>query len=120
MPDVYKRQDINYAADGGLYAELVQNRDFEYSSKDGSHPVSYTHLYACRIPQNSELINQTSMSADAGGHPYIASYWRDPDSDVPQYRIVWHDGQMWHSRPVSGRTTPFSLKGGGTKMIRCV
>ena len=30
-------EDINYAADGGLYAELVQNRDFEYSSKDGSH-----------------------------------------------------------------------------------
>lgn len=23
-------EDINYAADGGLYAELVQNRDFEY------------------------------------------------------------------------------------------
>ncbi|MDR2680804.1 MAG: alpha-L-arabinofuranosidase, partial [Tannerella sp.] len=27
-------EDINYAADGGLYAELVQNRDFEYSSDD--------------------------------------------------------------------------------------
>ena len=27
-------EDINYAADGGLYAELVQNRDFEYSQKD--------------------------------------------------------------------------------------
>ena len=27
-------EDISYAADGGLYAELVQNRDFEYSSKD--------------------------------------------------------------------------------------
>lgn len=27
-------EDINYAADGGLYAELVQNRDFEYSEKD--------------------------------------------------------------------------------------
>ena len=27
-------EDINYAADGGLYAELVQNRDFEYSSRD--------------------------------------------------------------------------------------
>ena len=23
-------EDINYAADGGLYAEMVQNRDFEY------------------------------------------------------------------------------------------
>lgn len=27
-------EDISYAADGGLYAELVQNRDFEYTSAD--------------------------------------------------------------------------------------
>ena len=27
-------EDISYAADGGLYAELIQNRDFEYTSKD--------------------------------------------------------------------------------------
>ena len=27
-------EDINYAADGGLYAELVQNRSFEYSPAD--------------------------------------------------------------------------------------
>ncbi len=27
-------EDISYAADGGLYAELVQNRDFEYSPAD--------------------------------------------------------------------------------------
>ena len=30
-------EDINYAADGGLYAELVQNRDFEYNEKDWSN-----------------------------------------------------------------------------------
>ncbi|MDP4185856.1 MAG: alpha-L-arabinofuranosidase C-terminal domain-containing protein, partial [Bacteroidota bacterium] len=27
-------EDINYAADGGLYAELIQNRSFEYSPTD--------------------------------------------------------------------------------------
>lgn len=27
-------EDINYSADGGLYAELVQNRDFEYQPSD--------------------------------------------------------------------------------------
>lgn len=27
-------EDISYAADGGLYAEMVQNRDFEYSEAD--------------------------------------------------------------------------------------
>lgn len=33
-------EDISRAADGGLYAELVQNRDFEYTPADrgGSHP----------------------------------------------------------------------------------
>ena len=27
-------EDINYSADGGLYAELIQNRDFEYNRND--------------------------------------------------------------------------------------
>lgn len=27
-------EDISYAADGGLYAEMVQNRDFEYTAQD--------------------------------------------------------------------------------------
>ena len=27
-------EDINYSADGGLYAELIQNRDFEYKLSD--------------------------------------------------------------------------------------
>ncbi len=27
-------EDINYSADGGLYAELIQNRDFEYNERD--------------------------------------------------------------------------------------
>ncbi|SNR80905.1 alpha-L-arabinofuranosidase C-terminal domain-containing protein [Hymenobacter mucosus] len=29
-------EDINYAADGGLYAELVQNRSFEYTPNDNA------------------------------------------------------------------------------------
>ncbi len=73
--------------------------------------------YACRIPQRSELINQTSMTTDASGHPYIATYWRDSTSQVPQYRLVWHDGREWRQQQVSQRTTPFSLSGGGTKCI---
>jgi len=33
-------EDLNYAADGGLYAELIQNRGFEYNphEKDGRDP----------------------------------------------------------------------------------
>ena len=72
---------------------------------------------AWKIPQNSELINQTSMTADSQGHPFIATYWRDQDSTVPQYRLVWHDGKQWNMSVVGERRTPFSLSGGGTKMI---
>ncbi|MFI0239447.1 alpha-L-arabinofuranosidase C-terminal domain-containing protein [Streptomyces sp. NPDC016845] len=36
-------EDINRAADGGLYAELVQNRSFEYSTADNA---AYTPLTA--------------------------------------------------------------------------
>lgn len=107
------------------------NHDLCYAcSKDGgktwqkstgeiySIPINISNAeYACRIPQNSELINQTSMSADSDGNPYIVTYWRDKDSKVPQYRLVWHDGTKWDQRQVMNRTLGFSLSGGGTKMI---
>ena len=35
-------EDINYAADGGLYAELVQNRDFEYNERDAGRWTAKT------------------------------------------------------------------------------
>lgn len=50
---------------------------------------------AWSVPQNSELINQTSMTADSSGRPYIATYWRDENDSIPQYRLVWHNGEEW-------------------------
>ncbi len=73
--------------------------------------------YACHIPQGSDLINQTSMCVDSLGDPYIATYWRDQYSKIPQYRLVWHDGLEWHSSQVAHRRTPFTLGGGGTKLL---
>lgn len=39
-------EDLNYAADGGLYAELVQNRSFEYSPTEQPdwHPLKFWEL----------------------------------------------------------------------------
>lgn len=76
-----------------------------------------TAEYAFQIPQGSELINQTSMTADEDGNPYIATYWRDADSKVPQYRLVYRDSTGWQMNQVFRRVTPFSLSGGGTKSI---
>ncbi len=38
-------EDINYAADGGLYAEMVQNRDFEYDNNE-NHKKGWGPSYA--------------------------------------------------------------------------
>ncbi len=72
---------------------------------------------AWHIPQNSELINQTSMTAEDNGNPFIATYWREAGDSVPQYRLVSHDGKGWKMEIVGHRHSPFSLSGGGTKMI---
>lgn len=91
---------------------------YKSSGERYSLPISYKNAeFACLIPQNSDLINQTSMTADEKGHPYIVTYWKDKDSDIPQYRLVWNDGNIWNVRQVVNRTTPFSLRGGGTKSI---
>ena len=67
--------------------------------------------------KKSELINQTSMVADAKGQPYIASYWREQDSDVPQFHLVSFQNGEWMHKNLGFRSTPFSLSGGGTKRI---
>lgn len=72
---------------------------------------------AWEIPQKSELINQTSMTTDPAGNPLIATYWREQNDSVPRYRLVEHDGKSWNMETVVDRKTPFSLSGGGTKMI---
>ncbi|HEX2143992.1 MAG TPA: alpha-L-arabinofuranosidase C-terminal domain-containing protein [Glycomyces sp.] len=50
-------EDINHAADGGLYAELVQNRSFEFSPADES---SYHAL-------SSWTVDGEAAVADSGG-----------------------------------------------------
>ena len=112
-PDVASNHDIAYArsVDGG--------RSWEKTNGEKYHlPITAaTAEYACRVPDHSELINQTSMCADAAGHPYIATYWRAAGTTVPQYQLVWFDGSKWSAQAVSHRVTPFSLAGGGTKKI---
>jgi hypothetical protein len=72
---------------------------------------------AARIPQQHELMNQTSMAADAHGHPLIATYWREEGTDVPQYHVVHHDGSKWRDSNVGRQTVAFRLGGAGTKGV---
>ncbi|MBP8605450.1 MAG: carbohydrate binding domain-containing protein [Phycisphaerae bacterium] len=64
-------EDINYAADGGLYAELVQNRSFEYSRGDNR---SWNALTAWQLLQSSPEAASVSVSTDAPLHPNNPHY----------------------------------------------
>ena len=92
-----------------------------WQRSDGSAyalPVTLeTAEVAWEIPQGSELINQTSMTADPQGRPCIATYWRARGDSIPQFRLVRYDGAAWSAAQVGERRTPFSLSGGGTKSI---
>ena len=112
-PDVATNHDLCYARsrDGGATWEKSNGEKYRL-------PITAENAeYVWHIPQDSELINQTGMCADKNGNPYIATYWRDRESTVPQYRLVWFDGETWHMQQVFERKTPFTLKGGGTKRI---
>lgn len=112
-PDVASNHDMAYARsrDGGVTWERSDGTPYAL-------PISAASAeYALRIPQNSELINQTSMATDQNGHPYIASYWRDAGASVPQYHVIYNTGTAWQVRALNFRKTPFSLGGQGTKRI---
>jgi len=65
-------EDINYAADGGLYAELVQNRDFEYNPADKEgKDQSWNHRKAW-VANNSSLTWQLDSVAPI--HPNNKHY----------------------------------------------
>jgi hypothetical protein len=112
-PDVATNHDVLYAYSSD------EGRSWRRSSGDAyTLPITAsTAEVAWAVPQGSELINQTSAATDARERPVIATYWRDMGSEVPQLRIVWHDGTRWRSSRVGERTLAFRLSGGGTKRI---
>ncbi|HRF69623.1 MAG TPA: alpha-L-arabinofuranosidase C-terminal domain-containing protein [Muribaculum sp.] len=49
-------EDINYGADGGLYAELIQNRDFEYAPSDRGNDKNWNSTKAWSSSAGSIVI----------------------------------------------------------------
>jgi hypothetical protein len=112
-PNVASNHDMAYARslDGGKTWQKSTGEAYQL-------PITAaTAEYAARIPQNSELINQTSITTDAAGAPYIATYWRPQGTQVPQYQLIYLKDKQWRTAQISQRTTPFSLSGVGTKKI---
>lgn len=109
--DVSTNHDLCYARskDGGATWEKSSGEVY-------SLPITATSAeYAWKIPQKSSLINQTAMTADKNGNPFIVSYWSE--NGIPQYQIVYLDKGIWKKENTDFRKTAFYLGGGGTKQI---
>lgn len=61
-------EDINHAADGGLYAELIQNRSFEYDPIDNG---SYNSLTAWENPCNLNLFVSDENPMNGNNRHYL-------------------------------------------------
>jgi hypothetical protein len=112
-PDVASNHDLCYArsTDGGK--TWLKSTGEQYTL-----PITATNAeYALKIPQKSELINQTSMFADARGKVFIAGYWRGANETGPQYHLVFKTDDSWKVSNLNFRKTTFSLSGTGTKRI---
>ena len=87
-------EDISYAADGGLYAEMVQNRDFEYTERDHKG-WSATTAWHCTRP--IEIATEHPLHAN---NAHYALLWPND--------TLWNDG--WDGMVVeAGKQYDFSM-----------
>ncbi|GGK81556.1 alpha-L-arabinofuranosidase C-terminal domain-containing protein [Streptomyces flaveus] len=119
-------EDINRAADGGLYSELVQNRSFEYSTADHA---SYTPLTSWATTGTAKAVNddgrlhernRTYLTLDGGssvtnsgyntgisvekGKVYNFSLWARADqASALTVTLADADGALAEARKVAAR-----------------
>ncbi|MFI9173501.1 alpha-L-arabinofuranosidase C-terminal domain-containing protein [Streptomyces lincolnensis] len=104
-------EDINRAADGGLYAELVQNRSFEYSTADNA---SYTPLTSWAVDGTAQVVddagrlnerNRNYLSLGAGSSVTNAGY----NTGIPLEQGKKYDFSLW-ARAARGTALAVTLQ----------
>lgn len=112
-------EDINRAADGGLYAELVQNRSFEYSTADNG---SYTPLTSWSVGGTAEVLNDSGrlnernrnyLSLGAGSSVTNSGY----NTGVRVEEGERYDFSVW-ARTESATTLTVTLKDAAGELAR--
>ncbi|MBQ9356007.1 MAG: alpha-N-arabinofuranosidase [Prevotella sp.] len=94
-------EDISYAADGGLYAELIQNRDFEYNGHDHR---DWTATTAWHSPTEITIASDNPLSPQ---NPHYALLRNDS---------LWNEG--WDGIAVeAGKQYDFSIFVQGRKQF---
>jgi hypothetical protein len=112
-PNVHTNHDMCYACskDGG---HTWQKSDGEnYTLPINAETAEVVEA----IPQGSNLINQTSMTTDAGGNPFIATYYKTPEDSCTQFRVIYRQDGQWKTSTATKRTLDFELGGLGSQSI---
>ncbi len=110
--DVATNHDICFAVshDGGVTWQKSTGETYELPITESKAEVIW------KVPQNSNLINQTSMTVGDDGNPYIATYWNNSKA-IPEYKVVFQKNNTWQLINTDFHKNPFQLSGGGTKRI---
>lgn len=65
-------EDINYSADGGLYAELIQNRDFEYDPSDREGDKNWNSTHSWKLEGENATFTISTSDPIHPNNPYYA------------------------------------------------
>lgn len=112
-PNVATNHDLCYACskDGGITWENSEGTVYSLPITINNAEVIYP------IGQNSNLINQTSMTVDKAGNPYIATYFKKDQDTCTQFYVVYRQQDHWTASAATSRTLDFSLGGVGSRSI---
>lgn len=65
-------EDINYSADGGLYAELIQNRDFEYDPSDREGDKNWNSTHSWKLEGENTTFTVSTSDPIHPNNPHYA------------------------------------------------
>ena len=113
-------EDINYAADGGLYAELVRNRSFEFTTQDNASFTSMTGWQVVNgggtapqalVVNDDTRLNETNRNhfrliADGAGDGVRSLGY---DEGMPFKAGETYDGSVW-ARTSTAQNLAFQLQ----------
>ena len=114
-------EDLNYAADGGLYAELIQNRSFEYSPADrkGWNPLTAWEYTTDGFGYGTISVETTTPLNGNNPHYVVLNVEDEGQQGVGLTNtgfdgIVIRAGEKYDFsafvRPISGQSIPFEIK----------
>lgn len=79
-------EDINFAADGGLYAEMIKNRSFEFDEPLMGWKQPNTQRLS--LNKNSGIAHVTKYSGNTTNHRYCRVIVHNPENIFYKMKVI--------------------------------